>query len=160
MSNKNFNKKENKKVKEEALKSAEKPVDDFDKIPEEKPKFNLPLMMTALLSVAANNIKKEDEPLSFDGIIIEKGKVQASTSALNVLSETIKSLGKDVLHDLLDKKVQPEMIKNVFETVLRIENTELELRRKEKELEFEERWIALEERKLKLEKQKKEKEEA
>lgn len=157
MSNKNFNKKENKKVKE-ASKNSEKPVDDFDKIPKGEPKFNLPLMMAAL---AISSIKKDNNySSSFDGIIVEKGKVQASTSALNVLTETIKSLGKDVLHDLLDKKVQPEMIKNVFETVLQIENTELELRKKEKELEFEERWIALEERKLKLEKQKKEKEEA
>lgn len=160
MSNKNFNKKENKKVKEEALKSAEKPVDDFDKISEEEPKFNLPLIMTAALAGAASSIKKDNNS-SFDGIIIEKEKekIQVSTPALNVLAETIKSLGKD-LHDLFDKKVQPEMIKNVFEVVLRIENTELELRKKEKELEFEERWISLEERKLKLEKQKKEKEEA
>lgn len=160
MSNKNFNKKENKKVKE-ASKNSEKPVDDFDKIPEGEPKFNLPLMPLMMAALAVSSIKKDNNySLSFDGIIIEKGKVQASTSALNVLTETIKSLGKDVLHDLLDKKVQPEMIKNVFETVLQIENTELELRRKEKELEFEERWIALEERKLKLEKQKREKEEA
>lgn len=158
MNNKNFNKKENKKVKKDALKSAEKPVDDFDKIPEGKPKFNIPLMMTAALA-AASSIKKDNNSSSFDGIIIEKGKIQASTPALNVLAETIKSLGKD-LHDLLDKKVQPEMIKNMFGTILQIESTELELRKKEKELEFEERWVALKERKLKLEKQKKEKEEA
>lgn len=158
MSNKNFNKKENKKVKGEALKSAGKPA-DFEKIPEGKPKFNIPLMMTAALA-AASSIKKDNNSSSFDGIIVEKEKVQVSTQALNVLAETIKSLGKDVVHDLLDKKVQPEMIKNMFETVLKIENTELELRRKEKELEFEERWVALDERKLKLEKQKKEKEEA
>lgn len=157
MSNKNFNKKENKKVKE-ALKNSEKPA-DFEKIPEGKPKFNIPLMMTAALA-AASSIKKDNNSSSFDGIIVEKEKVQVSTQALNVLAETIKSLGKDVVHDLLDKKVQPEMIKNMFGTILQIESTELELRRKEKELEFEERRIALEERKLKLEKQKKEKEEA
>lgn len=157
MSNKNFYKKENKKVKEETLKSAEKPADDFDKIPEEKPKFNLPLMMAAAATIMTTNMKKEENIKNIKGVVANEKGLFISEDAIPGFTEVIKLFEKD-LHDLIDKKFTPEMVKVLSEVIMSVseKQTEIKLKKMEKELELKEREFELMVKKYEFEKRKKE----
>ena len=159
MSNKNFNKKENKKVKE-ALKSAEKLVDDFDKIPKGKPKFNLPLMMAAAATIMITNMKKEENIKNNEnikGVVVNEKGLFISEDAIPGFTEVIKLFEKD-LHDLIDKKFTPEMVRVLSEVSMSVseKQTEIKLKKMEKEFELKEREFELMVKKYEFEKRKKE----
>lgn len=157
MSNKNFNKKENKKVKE-ALKNAEKPVDDFDKIPKGKTKINLPLMMASAMitSMKMKENTKNNEDIK-KGVVANEEGLFISENAIPSFTEVIKIFEKD-LHDLIDKKFTPEMVKVLGEVSMSVseKQTELSMKKMEKELELREREFELELKRYEFEKRKKE----